>query len=177
MIIKELDLPGIFYIIPTVFQDKRGYFFEIFKHTNFVLKNIELKNFVQFNESKSTKNVLRGLHFQNKPYEQCKLVKCTYGKIFDVIVDINKKSPNFGKWISKELSSDTNDLIYIPEGYAHGFCVLSEFAIVNYYCTNEYNKESENGIIWNDKNIGIKWPIENPIISDKDLKLKKLCEL
>lgn len=123
--------------------------------------------FPQDNHSRSARNVLRGLHFQWNP-PQGKLVRVTYGQAFFAIVDIQKESPTLGKWVSVELSAENKKFIYVPPGFANGFCSLSDFVEVQYKCTNTYNKESEGSILWNDPSIGIKWPIQNPIISTRD---------
>lgn len=168
MKILNTEINGVKDIFPNIYYDDRGKFFESF--------NAEIDfNIIQCNESQSYKNVLRGLHFQKYPHTQSKLIKVTYGKIFDVAVDIRKNSKTFGKYISRILTNEYNNMLLIPKGFAHGFLVLSDFAIVNYFCDKKYNKNSESGIIWNDKDINIKWPItEEPIISNKDSKLQTL---
>ena len=149
------------------FEDQRGYFEEIFKDSKF--KN-KLPKFKQSNLSWSKKNVVRGLHYQKNPKAQGKLVYCLKGEIFDVAVDIRKNSPTYKKWIGEIISEENRKMLYIPEGFAHGFCVLKE-SLVFYKCTNEHAPEYEAGIIWNDSIIKINWPIENPILSNKDLEL------
>lgn len=167
---KKLDIPEVMLIEPIVFHDNRGYFFEEFKNSNFVLNGID-KKFMQDNLSYSTHNVLRGLHYQKLPKSQAKLVTVIKGKIFDVAVDIRQNSPTYGKWVSEILSDDDHKSLYIPEGFAHGFCVLSDEAIVFYKATNEYSSLHEQGIIWNDPDINILWPITHPILSSKDNEL------
>jgi len=152
---------------PELFRDARGFFAEIFKGTMFAGM---ASSFVQANVSKSSKNTLRGLHFQKHPAGQAKLVRVLEGKIFDVAVDIRKKSPHFGKYVSMTLDSDSMKMFFIPEGFAHGFCVLSDTAKVEYFCTKEYSPELERGIIFNDNSLNIAWPVSNPVLSDKDLK-------
>lgn len=166
---KNLLIPEIILIEPKVFVDERGFFMEIYKRSDFVNHGIK-EYFVQDNYSRSSKNVLRGLHYQKNPKAQGKLVKCISGRIFDVAVDIRKNSSTYGKWVSADLSSENNCMLYIPQGFAHGFVVLSDYAEILYKCTEEYSVENDRGIIWNDPDIKIKWPIENPILSEKDQK-------
>ena len=169
----RLSIPEVVLIEPAVFEDERGFFLESYKSSEFFSFGIKDK-FVQDNHSKSKKNVLRGLHFQTKPKEQAKLVRCIKGEIFDVAVDIRKKSDTYGKWVGEILSEENRKELYIPAGFAHGFCVLSDAEVV-YKSSNEYSQENEGVIAWNDPNIGIEWPIESPIISEKD-KLGKLLK-
>jgi len=160
-------------ITPNLFNDERGYFFENFNHSSFKNRNnnpIDL-NFIQENFSKSKKHVIRGLHFQKNPKAQAKLVTVVSGEIFDVAVDLRKNSLTYGKWVSEILSETNHKSLYIPEGFAHGFCVLSEGANVVYKINREYSPQHEQGIIWNDPNIDISWPISEPIISEKDQNL------
>lgn len=149
------------------FEDERGSFKETWndKKINFIKEK-----FVQDNESLSKKNVIRGLHFQNPPYEQGKLVRVTYGSVIDIAVDLRKKSKTYGKYFSIELNDKNNYLFWIPPGFAHGFVCLKENTIFNYKCTNYYNKDSEKCIIWNDPDININWNVKKPIISLKDLQ-------
>ena len=165
----ETCLEGVIVIEPEVYLDERGYFQETFNTKNF--KSIGIgENFVQDNLSRSKKNVLRGLHFQkNNP--QGKLVRCGTGTVFDVVVDIDPSSKNFLKYFSIELSDQNLKMLWVPAGYAHGFCVLSDFADFHYKCTDYYDANDQHGLIWNDKNIGIEWPIIEPIVSEKDLNL------
>lgn len=168
MIIKEVNIPGLKVIEPDIFHDERGFFFEIY-HSEKYNKDIN-QTFVQDNYSYSLKNVLRGLHFQkNKP--QAKLVQVINGSVFDVAVDLRKESKTYGKYFSIELSSENNKQLLIPKGFAHGFQVLSDQAIVNYKVDEYYNPNSVSGIIWNDKDLSIKWNDINPILSQKDLNL------
>jgi dTDP-4-dehydrorhamnose 3,5-epimerase len=171
----KLSIPEVVLITPPVFGDKRGYFSETYKHSEFEKAGIRL-NFVQTNHSRSKKSVLRGLHFQNEPNVQGKLVRSIVGEIFDVAVDIRKGSPTYGKWIGEILSAENKKILYVPVGFAHGFCVISDEAEMLYRCTAEYAPESESGIIWNDPTINIDWPVKNPIIADKDKKMKTLEE-
>lgn len=165
---KRLRIAGVILIEPTVFGDERGFFMEAYKWTDFADFGIK-ERFVQDNHSKSTaRGVLRGLHFQKKPMGQAKLVRAIAGSVFDVAVDIRKNSPTYGKWVSVLLSAENKKMLYIPEGFAHGFCTLEENTEVIYKCSNVYSSEQERGIIWNDKNVGIEWPIENPVLSARD---------
>jgi dTDP-4-dehydrorhamnose 3,5-epimerase len=170
----NLELPGVVLIEPKAFEDHRGYFMEIFKE-NIYYDYLRVR-FVQDNLSFSKKGVLRGLHFQKRPSAQAKLVMVVHGEIFDVAVDIRKGSPTFGKWVGVILSSTNKLQLFIPEGFAHGFCVLSETATVLYKTSAFYDRENERGIIWNDPEIAIDWPIKDPILSEKDSKLPPLAE-
>lgn len=173
----KTSIEGVYIIEPTKFGDNRGYFMETYNKKDFTEAGLNVE-FVQDNESKSSKGVLRGLHFQTK-HSQGKLVKVTKGEVFDVAVDLRHGSPTYGKWEGIILSEDNKKQFYIPEGFAHGFLVLSEEAIFNYKCTDFYYPEYEGGILWNDEEIGIEWPldlVEKVILSDKDKKHKKLSE-
>ena len=170
---KKLNIPQVILIEPQSFTDARGVFLELYKESNFTNNHINTK-FVQDNFSYSTKGVLRGLHYQKNPKAQTKLVIVLRGEIFDVAVDIRKNSPTYGKWVSEILSEKNHRSLYIPEGFAHGFCVLSESADVLYKVNREYSPEDERGIIWNDPEINISWPIDNPILHEKDSKLDLL---
>lgn len=158
-------------IKPKVFADARGYFFESYNKELFASNGLNL-NFVQDNQSLSHKGVLRGLHFQNPPYAQGKLVRVITGAVYDVAVDIRKNSPTYGKYFGAELSEENKLMMYIPEGFAHGFLTLRDNTIFSYKCTNVYNKASEDCIKWDDKNIGINWNAQNPLLSEKDLNGK-----
>ena len=173
---SSLEIPDVKLVIPKYYSDERGYFLESFKESEFSANKINAK-FVQDNVSFSTKGVLRGLHYQQKPKEQAKLISVISGEIFDVAVDIRKDSTTYGKWVSQILSEKNHKMLYIPEGFAHGFCTLSDTANVFYKVTNEYSPENERGIIWNDPNVSISWPIENLIVSEKDKKLPILQKL
>jgi len=168
-----LDIKEIILIHPKKFDDSRGFFLETFKKSSFNENGIST-NFFQDNFSHSTKGVLRGLHYQINPFAQAKLVSVLFGEIFDVAVDIRLESPTYGKWVGVILSHKNHNMLFIPEGFAHGFCVLSNSADVYYKTSNEYSPEHEQGIIWNDPEININWPIKNPIITDKDLQLPTL---
>jgi len=172
----RLAIPDVILIEPTVFPDERGFFIESYKYSEFAAFGIK-EHFVQDNHSRSVKGVLRGLHYQRQPKAQGKLVRVVVGEIFDVGVDIRKGSPTYGKWVGEVLSAENKRMLYIPPGFAHGFCVLSEVAEVLYKTTTEYSPEHDAGIIWNDPEIGIEWPIEHPILSEKDAGLPFLKEL
>ena len=170
---QKLLIPEIILIKPKVYKDDRGLFIETYKFSDF--SNVGIKeNFVQDNYSRSKKNVLRGLHYQINPAAQGKLIRCLHGSIFDVAVYIRKGSPTYGKCVSSELSEENAHMLYIPAGFAHGFLVTSDIAGVVYGCTFEYSSANDRGIIWNDSNIAIKWPVANPILSDKDKEHKTL---
>ena len=168
MEIIETNLKGLLVIKPKVFEDERGYFFESYNYQLFKQAGLDF-NFVQDNQSLSHTGVLRGLHFQNNPNAQGKLVRVISGSVFDVAVDIRKKSPTYGQWFGLELTEQNKWMMYIPEGFANGFSTLQDFTVFSYKCTNFYNKASEDCIFWNDSDLAINWPIENPILSDKDL--------
>lgn len=165
-IIESEHLNGVLILRPHVFEDDRGFFMEVYREDQFNELGVS-SIFLQDNHSRSTKNVLRGLHFQWNP-PQGKLVRVTFGRAFFAIVDIRKESPTVGKWVSVELTAENKKFVYAPPGFANGFCALSDFVEVQYKCTNIYNKECEGSILWNDPAIGIKWPIQNPIISNRD---------
>ena len=178
MTVKETKLKGCFILEPKIFEDSRGYFFESFNKETFnrlIGKNI---SFIQDNESFSTKGVLRGLHYQTGKYAQAKLVRVIKGKVLDIAVDIRKDSPTFGQHVSIELSEESKKQLFIPRGFAHGFIVLSDTAIFSYKCDNFYNKQSEGGIIYNDKDLNIDWGLNEKefIVSEKDLQLPNLKE-
>ena len=166
-IFQRLDIPEIILIEPRRFEDTRGVFMETYKYSDFLRNGIQ-EHFVQDNYSRSVRDVLRGLHYQRNPHAQGKLIQCIKGKIFDVAVDIRKGSPSFMQWISSELSEENNRMFYVPPGFAHGFIVLSDIADVIYKCTKEYSPENDRGIIWNDPDIQIRWPIQEPVLSEKD---------
>jgi len=172
---KKLSVPGIILVEPKLFGDARGFFMETYKYSDFAEAGIK-ENFVQDNYSRSGRGVLRGLHYQKNPHAQGKLVQCLRGRIFDVAVDIRKDSPTFGRWVHAELSEENNLMLYVPPAFAHGFAVLSESADVTYKCTKEYSPESDRGIIWNDPDIRIAWPVGDPVISEKDRRHPLLKE-
>ena len=167
MEIIKTDIPDLLIVKPKVFEDDRGYFFESYNKEEFLKHGIN-QNFVQDNESKSGKGVLRGLHFQKPPFAQGKLVRVIKGAVLDVAVDLRKNSPTYGQWYSIELSESNKLMYWIPPGFAHGFLTLENDTIFFYKCTNFYNKESEGSIRWDDPDLNIKWGIKNPILSGKD---------
>ena len=170
-------IPGIVVIEPTVLSDKRGYFLESFNKNEFE-KAIGEVSFVQDNESRSSKGVLRGLHYQKPPFAQAKLVRCIEGEILDIAVDIRKDSPTYGLYHSDVLSSENKKQLFIPKGFAHGFVVLSEYAVFAYKVDNTYAPDCEAGILWNDKELGVEWGVNEKeiFISEKDDQLPLFSE-
>jgi dTDP-4-dehydrorhamnose 3,5-epimerase len=175
MRLNETSLPGALVIEPQVFGDSRGFFYESYNEARFAEAGIHA-HFVQTNVSRSTKGVLRGLHYQ-WPNPQGKLVSVLEGEVFDVAVDIRRDSPHFGQWTGTMLTADNKRHFWIPEGFAHGFCVLSDYATFSYQCTALYDRESDAGIRWNDEDIGIDWPIAQPLLSEKDAKAPRLKDV
>jgi dTDP-4-dehydrorhamnose 3,5-epimerase len=175
MIIKTTSLEGVLIIEPDIFRDNRGLFLETFNQNRYAEYGIA-RTFVQDNLSFSVQGTLRGLHFQSQ-HPQAKLVQAITGEVFDVAVDIRPGSDTFGRWEGMHLSDQNKRQLFIPEGFAHGFCVLSETAHFLYKCTDFYAPEDEGGIIWSDPDIAIDWPIQNPIVSDKDKQFPRLSEL
>lgn len=173
MKITATDFPGLYVIEPMVFNDDRGYFFESYRNEDFIRADLDLK-FKQDNQSKSTCGVLRGLHYQLN-HGQGKLVSCAYGEVFDVALDIRKGSPTFGQAFTRKLNDIDHHSVYIPPGFAHGFCVLSEKAIFQYKCTETYYPEDEYGISWNDQGANIQWPVDKPFLSNRDLNFPDLA--
>lgn len=169
MQLRETSIPGLVEIFPRIFKDDRGVFFESYNESWFAEKGLPT-NFVQDNQSFSLKGVVRGLHFQNAPFAQGKLVRVISGSVMDVVVDVRPDSPTFGKHETFILKSELNNMVYVPEGFAHGFVALED-SVFSYKCTNLYHKESESGILWNDADLGIDWGVENPIVSEKDMIL------
>lgn len=167
---EELKISGVVLVKPRKFPDDRGYFFETYKKSEFSLAGIN-ENFVQDNYSVSSKSVIRGLHYQKEPKAQAKLVSAPTGKIFDVAVDIRKNSPTYGEWVAAELSEENRHMLFIPAGCAHGFCVLSDKAEVSYKASDEYSPSHEAGVIWNDSKLNIQWPVDDPVLSGKDVDL------
>ena len=175
MKITETKLSGVLIIEPKVFGDARGFFKETFQSERYREAGIEY-TFVQDNYSRSQKGVLRGLHFQiTKP--QGKLVSCPKGAVFDVAVDIDPESTTYGQYVGVELTEENHKQLWVPPGYAHGFCVLSETADFQYKCTDYYDPSDEGGVIWNDPDVAIEWPIVHPSLSSKDMLLPSLKEL
>jgi dTDP-4-dehydrorhamnose 3,5-epimerase len=174
MKVTKTDIPEVLIIEPSIFKDSRGYFFESYNEGKFNEHGITSK-FVQDNQSKSSRGVVRGLHYQLNPYAQAKLIRVLQGKIYDVAVDIRKGSPTFGKWVGVELSCENKLQLLIPRGFAHGFSVLSETATILYKCDELYNAASERGILFNDDSLKIDWKLNlsEYIVSDKDMKQPK----
>ncbi|MBP5584314.1 MAG: dTDP-4-dehydrorhamnose 3,5-epimerase [Bacteroidales bacterium] len=173
----KTDIEGVYIIEPKVFKDQRGYFFESYNKLSLESLGIDY-TFVQDNQSKSSYGVIRGLHFQKPPHAQTKLLRVVEGKIIDVAVDIRKGSPTYGKHVAVELNAENFKQLLIPAGFAHGFSVLSETAIVQYKCTDYYHPETEGGIMFNDSDIDIDWgiPLDEAVVSDKDLKHPSFAE-
>lgn len=175
MEIIQTKLPGVIVIEPDVFGDHRGWFIETFGEQRYKEAGIA-EDFVQDNVSFSSRGILRGLHFQN-PKAQGKLVQVLAGEVFDVAVDIRKGSPTFGQWHGEILSVENHRQMYIPPCFAHGFCVISDTALFSYKCTGYYSPSTEGGVIWNDPDIGIDWPVKEPVLSEKDTVYTKLCDI
>ncbi len=175
MKIVETSLPGAVVLEPQVFGDARGFFYESYNKAKYAAAGIHAE-FVQSNVSRSAQGVLRGLHYQ-WPNPQGKLVSVLEGEVYDVAVDVRRGSPTFGRWAGVMLSAENHRHFWIPEGYAHGFCVLSEFATFSYQCTALYDAKADAGIRWNDADIGVDWPISAPLLSDKDAKAPLLKDV
>ena len=177
MKIIKTEIEGVVILEPRIFADSRGYFFEAFTERDFA-EQICPVHFVQQNEAKSSYGVVRGLHFQLPPHAQAKLVRVTRGRVLDVVVDIRRSSPTFGKHIAVELSDENHRQLFIPHGFAHGYSVLSDEAVVEYKCDNYYAPQSEGGILWNDAALGIDWQVaaDKAILSDKDRLYPTLAE-
>jgi len=173
--IKETVLPGVLIIEPVVFQDSRGYFMETYHWGKYADNGLN-QTFVQDNMSYSQRGTLRGLHYQH-PHAQGKLVQAVRGEIFDVAVDIRRGSPTFGQWTGAYLSDKNKRQLFVPGGFAHGFCVTSEDALVMYKCTDLYAPECEGGVIWSDPDIGINWPVAEPLLSEKDARYQYLRDI
>lgn len=176
MVVEELPLSGLLLIEPEVHEDERGFFLERYKLDDFKNSLIEV-DFVQDNHSFSTKHVLRGLHYQKPPLDQDKLVWVTRGEVFDVVVDLRVNSASFGQWMATTLSEENRRMLLIPKGFAHGFLVLSEGADLLYKVSNYYSQYHECGLLWNDPDVGIEWPIKVPFLSEKDRKHPRLTEV
>ncbi len=175
MEIRKTGIEGLIEIFPRIFKDERGFFLETYSQLAFANAGLNMP-FVQDNQSFSKKGVVRGLHFQNAPFAQGKLVRVISGKALDVAVDIRPGSPTFGKWESFLLDPEKCNMVYVPEGFAHGFSVLED-CVFSYKCTNVYDKASESGILWNDPDLKIDWQVADPIVSDKDQQLSTLKSL
>ena len=178
MEIIKTEIEGVVILEPRIFKDERGYFFESFSQREFDEKVMPIR-FVQDNESMSTYGVMRGLHYQKMPYTQSKLVRCTHGKVLDIVVDIRKGSPTFGQHVAVELSGENHRQMFIPKGFAHGFSVLSEEAVFQYKCDDYYAPETEGAVAWDDPDLAIDWhvPAEDIRLSEKDRKHPRLAEL
>jgi len=163
----RLQVPDVILIEPQVFGDARGFFLETYKHSTFAAAGIP-DVFVQYNHSRSAYGVLRGLHYQLHPMAQGKLLSVMAGEIFDVAVDIRRGSPAYGQWVGATLSAANHHLLYVPPGFAHGFCVVSDMADVFYQVTAEYSQVHERSILWNDPDIGVVWPVAEPLLSPRD---------
>src|SRR5262245_11407157 len=168
-------IPDVIVIEPRVFRDARGFFLESYHETKFAEGGVRGR-FVQDNHSRSSRGTLRGLHMQNA-FAQGKLVRCVSGEVFDVAVDVRKGSPTFGRWVGKTLSAENFRLLWVPPGFLHGFCVTSDSAEIQYKCTELYHPEDELGVTWNDPDIGIRWPVDSPLLSEKDAKLPRLRDV
>lgn len=172
--VESMHLNGVVVIVPEIFQDARGFFMETYKDS--VFRELGLPtNFVQDNHSRSVRDVIRGLHFQWDP-PMGKLIRVTLGSAFLVCVDIRLHSPTFGEWVGIEASAENRRQVWAPAGFARGLAVLSENVEIQYKCTGEYNKDAESSVVWNDPDIGIQWPIKNPILSQRDASAQKLTE-
>lgn len=171
----ETSLPGCIVIEPQVFGDSRGFFYESYNEAKYREAGID-RRFVQSNVSRSARGVLRGLHYQS-PHPQGKLVSVLEGEVYDVAVDIRRGSPTFGKWAGVMLTAENHRHFWIPEGFAHGFCVVSEHATFSYQCTDLYDAKADGGVRWDDPAIGIDWPISDPLLSDKDTKAPLLADV
>lgn len=172
MEIIKTEIEGLLIIKPKVFEDSRGYFYESYNRERLMEAGIEY-DFVQDNQSLSSKGVLRGLHFQNPPHEQGKLIRVITGAVIDVAVDIRKNSPTYGKWVSVELSAANKLMFWVPPGFAHGFATLEDNTTFFYKCTGFYNNAAEGSVLWNDPDLNIDWKISDPMLSERD----KLCPL
>ena len=172
---SETALPGVLVIEPRVFGDSRGFFYESYNEKTFRDAGID-RRFVQSNVSRSSRGVLRGLHYQ-WPNPQGKLVSVLEGEVYDVAVDIRRGSPTFGQWAAAMLTADNHRHFWIPEGFAHGFCVVSEFATFAYQCTDLYSPTADGSVRWDDPAIGIDWPVSGPLLSDKDARAPLLADV
>ncbi len=172
---EDTDLPGVVLVTPRVHGDARGFFLETWREDAYAPLLAPGEHFVQDNHSRSSRGVLRGLHFQlRKP--QGKLLRCVRGEIFDVAVDVRPGSDTFGHWVGARLSEDNHRQLFVPRGFAHGFQVLSEIADVEYKCTNTYDPDGESGIRWDDPDLAIDWPLDDPLVSEKDRRLPRLAD-
>jgi dTDP-4-dehydrorhamnose 3,5-epimerase len=176
MKVTPLAIPDVLLIEPVAHRDGRGYFLESYHELRYRAAGIDAP-FVQDNQSRSARGTLRGLHWQTAPHPQAKLVRVLAGEIFDVAVDVRPGSPTFGRWVGATLSGENFLQMYVPVGFAHGFCVLSDTADVAYKCSDIYDPKSEQGVMWNDAEIGIDWPVSDPVLSPRDQRHPTLAEL
>jgi dTDP-4-dehydrorhamnose 3,5-epimerase len=172
--VETTPIEDLLVVVPEVFEDERGFFMEVYHQEEFRKAGLP-DTFVQLNHSRSARNVVRGLHFQWEPL-MGKLMRVTFGTAYLVAVDIRKGSPTLGRWFGAEVSAASKRQIWAPAGFARGFCVLSEYAEIQYLCTGTYNKEGESGVLWNDPAIGVDWPVSDPILSEKDTSAQTLAK-
>ncbi|MDQ3308612.1 MAG: dTDP-4-dehydrorhamnose 3,5-epimerase [Gemmatimonadota bacterium] len=172
--VETTPIEDLLVVVPEVFEDERGFFMEVYHQEEFRKAGLP-DTFVQLNHSRSARNVVRGLHFQWEP-PMGKLMRVTLGTAYLVAVDIRKGSPTLGRWFGAEVSAASKRQIWAPAGFARGFCVLSEYAEIQYLCTGTYNKEGESGVLWNDPAIGVDWPVSDPILSEKDTSAQTLAK-
>jgi dTDP-4-dehydrorhamnose 3,5-epimerase len=173
--VRKTRLPGVVVVEPRVFGDARGYFYESFNAVRYAEVGIDLP-FVQDNFSRSRRGALRGLHLQ-QPHPQGKLVSVLAGEVYDVAVDVRVGSPTFGQWVGERLDADSKRQLYVPPGFAHGFCVLSDDTVFHYKCTDLYHPEAELSVAWNDPDLGIDWPLQEPVLSGKDAAAPRLRDV
>ena len=176
MIATETNLPGVLLVEPRVWTDERGFFFESYNRRDFREAGIDVE-FVQDNQSRSRRDTIRGLHYQEPPHAQDKLVRTVTGKVYDVVVDLRLDSPAYGQWQAFTLSAANHLMLFVPSGFAHGFCVLSESADVLYKCSALYAAEASRGLRWDDETLAIDWPVESPILSDQDWRHPAFLDL
>jgi dTDP-4-dehydrorhamnose 3,5-epimerase len=174
--VTPLALPEILLVEPTLHRDGRGFFLEAYHEARYRALGIDVP-FVQDNQSRSTRGTLRGLHWQTDPHPQAKLVRVLWGEIFDVAVDVRRGSPTFGRWVGATLSGENFLQMYVPVGFAHGFCVISDVADVAYKCSDIYDPQSERGLAWDDPDLAIDWPVREPVLSQRDQRHPRLADL
>jgi dTDP-4-dehydrorhamnose 3,5-epimerase len=175
MKVTKTKMAGLMTVEPSVFADTRGYFMETYQRLRYKEAGIDV-HFIQDNLAFSRKNILRGLHYQS-PHDQAKLVQVFQGEVFDVAVDIRRGSPTFGQWFGTKLSAENKVQLFVPAGFAHGYCVLSETALFHYKCSDYYAPKCEGGVLWSDPDVGITWPLDKPILSDKDAASPRLKDV
>ena len=173
---KALEIPEVVLVEPDTYRDDRGYFREAYRREAFAEGGLPAA-FAQANTSRSARGVVRGLHYQREPAAVGKLVSAVRGRIFDVAVDVRPGSPTFGRWVGAELDDDDGEMLFVPEGFAHGFCALADDTVVGYLMTGEYLAEADAGIRWSDPDIGVEWPVDEPIVSERDQALPFLSEV